>query len=88
MPGYAKEYGALSLDVIKELYRISAPTDTVDIATGWTEQGASWGRGEFLNYHLLHHFADRIKPVQFTRSRHYHKDDNVHVEQKNWTHVR
>ena len=88
MPGYAKEYGALSLDVIKALYRISAPTDTVDIATGWTEQGASWGRGEFLNYHLLHHFADRIKPVQFTRSRPYHKDDNAHVEQKNWTHVR
>jgi len=26
--------------------------------------------------------------VQFTRSRPYHKDDNAHVEQKNWTHVR
>ena len=26
MPGYAKEYGALSLDVIKALYRISPPT--------------------------------------------------------------
>ncbi len=26
--------------------------------------------------------------MQFTRSRPYHKDDNAHVEQKNWTHVR
>ncbi len=43
---------------------------------------------EFLNYHLLRHFADRKHPVQFTRSRAYHKDDNAHVEQKNWTHVR
>jgi hypothetical protein len=44
--------------------------------------------GEFLNYHLLRHFTERKQPVQFTRSRAYHKDDNAHVEQKNWTHVR
>jgi len=181
MPGYAKEYGALPLNVIKALYKISPPTidrilkplrakyksrgrcttkpgtllrkqipiktnqwdefkpgfveadtvahcgdsiegdyantvDLVDIATGWTEQGAAWGKGEigvlaalkdmesripfpilgfdadnggeFINYHLMRHFADRVKPVQFTRSRPYHKDDNAHVEQKNWTHVR
>jgi hypothetical protein len=43
---------------------------------------------EFLNHHLLRHFTERKKPVQFTRSRAYHKDDNAHVEQKNWTHVR
>lgn len=43
---------------------------------------------EFLNYHLLRHFAQRDEPVQFTRSRPYHKDDNAHAEQKNWTHVR
>jgi hypothetical protein len=90
--------------------------DCVDIATGWSEQRAVWGKGEtnvleqikqiekslpfpllgfdcdnggeFLNYHLLRHFAQRKLPVQFTRSRAYHKDDNAHVEQKNWTHVR
>ncbi len=181
MTGYVKEYGALSLDVAKALYRISPPTidrilkplrakyrsrgrcttkpgtllrkqihiktdqwneskpgfieadtlahcgeslagdfvytiDAVDIATAWTEQAASWGKGEtgvltgikdiesrmpfpilgfdadnggeFINHHLMRHFADRIKPVQFTRSRPYHSDDNAHVEQKNWTHVR
>ncbi|MBU1012620.1 MAG: integrase [Bacteroidetes bacterium] len=90
--------------------------DFVDIATGWTEQRAVWGKGEtdvltqikdveyslpfrilgfdsdnggeFLNYHLLKYFTHRKNPVQFTRSRPYHKDDNAHIEQKNWTHVR
>lgn len=43
---------------------------------------------EFLNYHLIRYFMMRDKPVRFTRSRAYHKNDNAHVEQKNWTHVR
>jgi hypothetical protein len=82
--------------------------DCVDIATGWTEQRAVWGKGEkgvleqienienslpfpllgfdsdngseFLNHHLLRHLTTRKQPVQFTRSRPYHKDDNSHVE--------
>jgi hypothetical protein len=90
--------------------------DFVDIATGWTEQRAVWGKGEtgvleqiknvesllpftllgfdsdngseFLNHHLFRHFIQRDRPIQFTRSRAYHKDDNAHIEQKNWTHVR
>lgn len=44
--------------------------------------------GEFLNYHLVRYFQEREKPIEFTRSRPYHKGDNAHVEQKNWTHVR
>lgn len=43
---------------------------------------------EFLNEDLLRHFHDRERKVQFTRSRAYHKNDNAHVEGKNWTHVR
>lgn len=45
---------------------------------------------EFLNHHLVRYFSERPKEktVQFTRSRPYHKNDNAHVEQKNWTHVR
>lgn len=43
---------------------------------------------EFLNHHLWRYFANRERPVQFTRSRPYHKNDNAHVEQKNWSHVR
>jgi transposase InsO family protein len=44
--------------------------------------------GEFLNHHLLRYFRDRKLPVQPTRSRPNHKDDNPYVEQKNYTHVR
>lgn len=90
--------------------------DITDIATGWTEQRAVWGKGEhgvleqivsieaalpfsilgfdcdnggeFLQWHLVRYFQQRANPVQFTRSRPYQKNDNAHVEQKNWTHVR
>jgi hypothetical protein len=41
---------------------------------------------EFINYHLLKHCEG--EGIQFTRSRLYKKDDNAHIEQKNWTHVR
>lgn len=44
--------------------------------------------GEFLNYHVLKWLQHRPRPVFMTRSRPYKKDDNAHVEQKNWTHVR
>jgi hypothetical protein len=44
--------------------------------------------GEFLNYHVLHWLQQRPRPVFMTRSRPYKKDDNAHVEQKNWTHIR
>ncbi len=40
--------------------------------------------GEWLNWHLIRHLQHRPQPVAVTRSRPYHKDDNVHVEQKNW----
>jgi len=88
----------------------------VDIATGWTEQRACWGKGqrgvykaiqsiestlpfkikgfdsdngsEFINHHIESYFINRKKPVQFTRSRPYYKNDNAHIEQKNWTHIR
>jgi hypothetical protein len=87
-----------------------------DIATGWTEIRAVWGKGqrgvhkaienieltlpfrlfgfdsdngnEFLNYHLYSYFDKREHPVKFTRSRAYQKNDNAHVEQKNWSIVR
>jgi hypothetical protein len=41
---------------------------------------------EFIN-HPLWRYAQR-QHLQFTRGRPYKKDDNAHVEQKNWTHVR
>ena len=88
----------------------------VDIATGWTQQRAVWGKGElgvvkalkdienslpfqlkgfdcdngseFLNWHLYTYLTERKRPIQFTRSRAYHKNDNAHIEGKNWTHIR
>ena len=87
-----------------------------DIATGWTDCRATWGKGsagvlgqiksiestlpfplrgfdcdngsEFLNQHLLRYFTEHKNKPSFTRSRPYKKNDNAHVEQKNWTHVR
>ncbi|NUN92313.1 MAG: transposase family protein [Verrucomicrobiae bacterium] len=44
--------------------------------------------GEFLNHHLATYFLGRKRPVSFTRSRPHKKNDNAHVEQKNWSHVR
>ena len=44
--------------------------------------------GEFLNYHVLRWLQKRSRPVFMTRSRPNKKDDNAHVEQKNWTHIR
>src|SRR5262245_38104137 len=39
---------------------------------------------EWLNWTLLRYLQVRAKPIRLTRSRPYHKDDNAHVEQKNW----
>lgn len=44
--------------------------------------------GEFLNHHLVHYLQAREHPVYFTRARPYRSNDNAHVEQRNWTHVR
>lgn len=88
----------------------------IDIATGWGEQRAVWGKGErgvktaleqiedalpfplrgfdcdngseFLNHLLYKHFLHRKTPVAYTRARAYHKNDNAHIEEKNWTRIR
>jgi hypothetical protein len=41
---------------------------------------------EFINAHLQRYCLEN--GIDFTRGRPYKKDDNAHVEQKNWTHVR
>lgn len=43
---------------------------------------------EFLNWHLVRYLTNRGKPITFTRSRAYYKNDNAHIEQKNWTNIR
>lgn len=41
---------------------------------------------EFINWHLFRYCES--KQIQPFRGRPYKKDDNAHIEQKNWTHVR
>ena len=49
---------------------------------------ASDNGNEFLNNDLWTYFDNRPAKVHFVRRRPYKKNDNAHVEQKNWTHVR
>jgi len=117
-----KEPGFLEADTIAHCGASVAgmfvyTVNCVDIFSQWTEQRATWGKGEsgvikaiknieyqlpfpikgfdcdngseFLNWHLYRHLTEREKhPIQFTRSRAYMKNDNAHIENKNWTNVR
>lgn len=88
--------------------------NSVDIATSWSEQIASMGKGEratveglnsarsrfpfpilgidsdngseYINNHLYRYC--KAEKLTFTRSRSYKKNDNAHVEQKNWEAIR
>ena len=90
--------------------------NTVDIASGWVEPRAIWGKGEkgvvkafesiehslpftlrgfdsdngseFLNHHMETYLIGRKRPPEYTRSREYKKNDNAHIEGRNWTHIR
>ena len=90
--------------------------NTVDIASGWVEPRAIWGKGEigvveafknieeslpfplrgfdsdngseFLNHHMESYLTERKRPPEYTRSREYKKNDNAHIEGRNWTHIR
>jgi len=41
---------------------------------------------EFINWQLFRYCQER--EIEFTHGRPYAKNDNAHIEQKNWTHVR
>jgi hypothetical protein len=43
---------------------------------------------EFLNAHFISHFKAQEPKIELSRSRPYRKNDNAHIEQKNYTHVR
>jgi hypothetical protein len=66
---------------------VSDAMDTVQEALPFATLGIDSDNGsEFVNHHLFKRCQDRH--IQFTRGRPYKKDDNAHIEQKNWTHVR
>lgn len=49
---------------------------------------ASDSGSEFVNHDVHFYLQRRPNPVKPVRRRPYKKNDNAHVEQKNWTHVR
>lgn len=66
---------------------VVAALDAMAQALPFTLKGLDSDNGsEFINWHLVRYCQrHRIQPF---RSRPYKKDDNAHIEQKNWTHVR
>ena len=113
--------GFLEVDTVAHCGTSAAGTfvltlNTVDIASGWVEPRAVWGKGEtgvvealesiekalpfrlrgcdsdngseFINHHLEKYLTGRKRPVEYTRSRDYQKNDNAHIEGRNWTHIR
>jgi hypothetical protein len=66
---------------------IQRMVDELRAALPFTLRGLDSDNGsEFINGTLYDYC--QAHEIQFTRGRPYKKDDNAHVEQKNWTHVR
>jgi len=67
--------------------RVQAALDEIRQALPFRLRGIDSDNGsEFINAHLYRYC--QVQEIQFTRGRPYKKDDNDHIEQKNWTHVR
>jgi hypothetical protein len=71
----------------KSQVRVQEALEQLRQALPFALQGIDADNGsEFINAHLQAYC--RRHQLQFTRGRPYKKDDNAHIEQKNWTHVR
>ena len=71
----------------KSQVRVQETLDRLRAALPFPLRGIDSDNGsEFINAHLRAYC--RTAQIQFTRGRPYKKDDNAHIEQKNWTHVR
>ena len=71
----------------KSQVRVRATLEQLRAQLPFALRGVDSDNGsEFINAHL-HRFC-QAEQIQFTRGRPYKKDDNAHIEQKNWTHVR
>jgi hypothetical protein len=67
--------------------RVQSALDEIRHALPFRLRGIDSDNGsEFINDHLYRYCQEHA--IQFTRGRPYKKDDNAHIEQKNWTHVR
>lgn len=73
----------------KESSTVLKAISSIEEALPFAVKGfASDNGNEFLNHDLHSYFFNRKNRVDFVRRRPYKKNDNAHVEQKNWTHVR
>ena len=71
----------------KSQERVRQALETIRAALPFALRGIDSDNGsEFINDHLYRYC--QAGAIQFTRGRPYKKDDNAHIEQKNWTHVR
>jgi len=71
----------------KSQVRVQETLDRLRTALPFRLLGIDSDNGsEFINDHLRRYC--QTTQIQFTRGRPYKKDDNAHIEQKNWTHVR
>ena len=71
----------------KSEVRVQTALDEIRQALPFRLRGIDSDNGsEFINDHLYRYCQGH--GIQFTRGRPYKKDDNAHIEQKNWTHVR
>lgn len=73
----------------KESMTVMKAIESIEKSLPFNVKGFATDNGnEFLNHDLHSYFFDRKNRVEFVRRRPYKKNDNAHVEQKNWTHVR
>jgi len=71
----------------KAQMRIKQALDNIEEHLPFKLKGIDPDNGsEFINWQLYHHCLE--KKIEFTRGRPYKKNDNAHIEQKNWTHIR
>jgi len=71
----------------KSQKRIQAGLDNIERRLPFPLRGIDPDNGsEFINWQLYNHCL--ANNIEFTRGRPYAKNDNAHIEQKNYTHVR
>jgi len=73
----------------KEAERVVSAMKSIEDQLPFDLIGVAVDNGsEFLNKDVEAYLRQREAPVNLVRRRPYKKNDNAHVEQKNWTHVR
>ena len=71
-----------------EIGVVDAITD-IENALPFPIRGVDVDNGsEVLNHHMEEYLTGRKRRPEYTRSREYRKNDNAHIEGRNWTHIR